>query len=72
MSILVIRLKEDTMKMIDNLILDDSGYKPITNKDLNNIYGASWVNFVDVEKWEKGGKIYTTKEALEEVSNLNK
>ncbi|MCK5606132.1 hypothetical protein KAR91_29810 [Candidatus Pacearchaeota archaeon] len=55
------------MQMINNLILDKSGYKPITNESLKSAFGVSWHNFIDVETWEKDGKTYTTEEALMEV-----
>ena len=59
------------MKMINNLILDSEGYKPVTSESLKPVCGASWYNFVKVDQWEKNGKVYTTSEALLEVEKLN-
>ena len=60
------------MKMINNLILDSEGFKPVASECLKPVCGISWYNFINVKQWKKNGKTYTTKEALAEVEKLNK
>ncbi len=61
------------MKMIYNLILDEAGYKPITDDDLSSVCALSWHNWVDTDRWiAPDGREVTRKAALQEVELTNK
>jgi hypothetical protein len=54
------------MKALYNLILDTSGFIPqVPAEELKPVCGAAWYNFITVPAWAKGGRTWTTDEAIE-------